>query len=286
MAVSAFQRLAYNIFGESLKSKREKYYGLRQDLQGARMDVTFEVYLSTAMLCAMIIGSASIVIALMVVHVFWVFNMVTVALSIFTGSGLGVLTYLGFLVLPVMRKAQRKRYIDATLPHAVNYIAAMAGAGVTPLRIFRSLARSEIYGELAKEARYIIRDVDLFGRDLNAAIKNVAATTPSQKLQEFLQGVITTSTAGSELEPYFRLKADTYMTEKRMAQKDFIGTLGFIAETYVTAFVAGPLFLIVILSIMSMMGAEIVLLYLVIYVMIPLGSGIIMLMVEVTTPGA
>ena len=76
------------------------------------------------------------------------------------------------------------------------------------------------------------------------------------------------------------------MTEKRMAQKDFIGTLGFIAETYVTAFVAGPLFLIVILSIMSMMGAEIVLLYLVIYVMIPLGSGIIMLMVEVTTPGA
>ncbi len=286
MAVSAFQRLAYNIFGVHLKSKREKYYGLRQDLQGARIDVTFEMYLSTAILYAMIIGPASIVIALMVVHVFWDLNMVTAALSVFTGSGLGVLIIFWFLVLPVMRKAQRKRDIDAALPHAINYIAAMAGAGVTPLRTFRSLARSEIYGELAKEARYVIRDVDLFGRDLNTAIKNIAATTPSQKLQEFLQGVITTSTAGSELKSYFKLKADTYMTEKRMAQKDFIETLGLIAETYVTAFIAGPLFLIVTLSIMTILGAEIVLLYLVIYLLIPLGSGIIILMVDVTTPGA
>ncbi|WRQ72893.1 MAG: type II secretion system F family protein [Methanosarcinales archaeon Met12] len=250
------------------------------------MDVTFEMYLSTATLYATIIGFVSIVIALMVVHVFWVFDIITVALSMLTGFGLGVLTYLGFLVLPVMRMAQRKRDIDATLPHAINYIAAMAGAGVTPLKIFHSLAKSEVYGELAKEARYVIRDVDLFGRDLNTAIKNVAATTPSQKLQEFLQGVITTSTAGGELEPYFKLKAGAYMTEKRMVQKEFIEKLGIIAETYVTAFVAGPLFLIVILSIMSMMGAEIVLLYLVIYVMIPMGSGIILLMVDMATPRA
>ncbi len=76
------------------------------------------------------------------------------------------------------------------------------------------------------------------------------------------------------------------MTEKRMVQKEFIEKLGIIAETYVTAFVAGPLFLIVILSIMSMMGAEIVLLYLVIYVMIPMGSGIILLMVDMATPRA
>jgi len=38
--VNVFQTFAYDILGDRLKSRREKYYGLRADLLKARMETT------------------------------------------------------------------------------------------------------------------------------------------------------------------------------------------------------------------------------------------------------
>ncbi|MDI6888213.1 MAG: type II secretion system F family protein [Methanocellales archaeon] len=285
--VNVLQTFAYGILGDRLKSHREKYYGLRLDILKARMKTTFEMYLATTLVCAVLIGAVSTVITITIVYGFASLNIITASLSILVGIGFSMLTYLGFLIYPSLVAARRGRHIDATLPYAINYIAAMAGAKVIPADVFRSLARADIYGDIAVEARYIVRDIDLFGRDLNTAIKNIAATTPSLRLQEFLYGVITTSTSGGELEPYFRIKAEVYTSENRRAQKEFIETLGFIGEMYVAAFVAGPLLLIIMLSVILMLsGAPPTLLYLIAYLLIPLGALITIFATKMAAPSA
>jgi len=227
----------------------------------------------------------SAVITIIIVYALGSLNIITASLSILVGIGFCMLTYLGFLVYPSLVAARRRRRIDAILPYAINYIAAMAGAKVIPADVFRSLAKADIYGDVAVEARYIVRDIDLFGRDLNTAMKSVAATTPSMRLQEFLYGVITTSTSGGELEPYFRVKAEVYTSENRRAQKEFIETLGFIGEMYVAAFVAGPLLLIIMMSVILMLsGGTPTPLYLIAYLLIPLGGAVAIFATKMTAP--
>jgi flagellar protein FlaJ len=189
------------------------------------------------------------------------------------------------LNLPKIINSGRKNKINVMLPYAVHYMSAMSGAGVVPVDIFSSLAKNKIYGEAAVEAAYVVRNVKILGHDLVAAMKNVAATTPSYRFQEFLQGSITIVASGGDLERYFKLKAEQFVTESKREQNEFLETLGVIAETYVTAFVAGPLFLIVMMAVMATMGGmQMILIYLLIYLVIPIGSFMFVILVNSITP--
>ena len=66
----------------------------------------------------------------------------------------------------------------------------------------------------------------------------------------------------------------------------FLETLALVSESYVTAMVAGTLFLIILQSIMSVMSGDNnpLFLYGVIYLMIPLGSVMFVIMISSMTP--
>jgi flagellar protein FlaJ len=162
----------------------------------------------------------------------------------------------------------------------------MSSAGITPAEIFRLLGESTIYGESAVEARHIAREIDIFGRDLIDALRIVSATTPSQRMKDFLQGAMASISSGGNLTDYFRTKAAQYALENRQGQKLFLDTLGLIAESYVTALVAGTLFLIILQSIMSVLSgdAKPLFLYVIIYLIIPFGSVMFVVMISSMTP--
>ena len=130
----------------------------------------------------------------------------------------------------------------------------MSSAGITPTEIFKSLSKQKIYGELREEALWIYRDVSLLGRDIISAIKANIQRTPSEKFKEFLQGAVVTVQSGGALKPYFMSKADQYMRENRIAQKQTIESLGVMAEAYVTAAVAGVLLVIIIIPLLSVIS--------------------------------
>jgi flagellar protein FlaJ len=299
---------AFNIFGKYYAKKRMEYFGLRYNLMKNRMDLAYDTYLSGALLSS-IICSIIVLIGFIVVTMilgvpeiratrlmfpawtapYMVYKPLVVALfaSIFIVGLIFLAVYKTFLLYPAIMAGDRKRNIDTLLPYAVNYMSAMSGAGVLPVDLFRSLANNSIYGQVSVEFRYLVRDLEVLGYDLVTAMKNLSATTPSVMLQDFLQGAITVVTSGGQVETYFQVKAGQYLQENRQNQKEFLETLGLLGETYVTAFVAGPLFLIVVMSIMSIMGsAQMVFLYLIIYALIPVGSIMYVILISSLTPEA
>jgi flagellar protein FlaJ len=305
--MNSYERLCFNLLGKRMKAKRDNYSQLRNDLISARLKTPFEVYLSTAFISSILVG----LLAAAVIGLFsWVLRLPmlvkykgavpgflaglapysliigTIIITILSLIIFGGLTYAIFILYPGIEAGNRRRNIDATLPYAINYVTSMSTAGITPAEVFRLLGDSPIYGESHVEARYIAREIDIFGRDLIDALRLVSSSTPSKRMKEFLQGAMASISSGGNLTDYFRTKADQYALENRQTQKLFLDTLALISESYVTAMVAGTLFLIILQSIMSVLSGDNnpMFLYAIIYIMIPLGSAAFVIMISSMTP--
>jgi flagellar protein FlaJ len=305
--MNGYERFCFNLIGHNLKEKRGDFISLRKNLMGARMNTPFEAYLATAYISAVVVWLvAAVLIGLLtyllripdlivyrgaVPEVFYALNdyklllgtAVITALSLLIFGGI---TYLIFLLYPGIQAGDRRRNIEATLPYAINYVTAMSSAGITPDEVFRLLGQSKIYGESAVEARYVSRETDFFGKDLLEALRTVSQATPSERMREFLQGAVASISSGSNLTEYFRAKAHQYTFENNQQQKMFLETLGLIAESYVTAMVAGMLVLIILQSIMTLISGDSnpVFLYIIIYLIVPFGSMMFVILISSMTP--
>jgi len=305
--MNSYERFCFSLLGKRMKAKRNQYAQLRNDLISARSKTPFEVYLSTALVSSIIVGLCMAVVLGAVTYLLNLpaliiykgqvpealvtlssYNLIlgTVFVTFFSLMFFGGFTYIAFLIYPNIEAGNRRRNIDATLPYAINYVTSMSTAGITPAEVFRLLGSSPIYGESSVESRYIAREIDIFGRDLIDALRLVSASTPSARMKEFLQGAMASISSGGNLTEYFRTKANQYALENRQTQKLFLDTLGLIAESYVTAMVAGMLFLIILQSIMSVLSGEKMPLFLfaIIYLMIPFGSVMFVIMISSMTP--
>ncbi len=305
--MNSFERFCFNLLGKRMKAKREDYSQLRNDIISARFKTPFEVYLSTAFVSSIIVGFVAAAIIGILSWVLKLPNLIkykgavpgplvaltpyslvigTIFITIFSLLVFGGITYAVFIMYPGVEAGNRRRNIDATLPYAINYVTSMSTAGITPAEVFRLLGDSPIYGESSVESRYIAREIDIFGRDLIDALRLVSSSTPSKRMKEFLQGAMASISSGGNLTDYFRTKADQYALENRQTQKLFLDTLALISESYVTAMVAGTLFLIILQSIMSVLNGDNkpMFLYAITYIMIPLGSAAFVVMISSLTP--
>ena len=275
--LSKYQALCYKIFGKKASKSTQIEY-IKRALEKAFMEIRPEAYIAYAWMNALMGAIAGIVLIILYFFVFPSFiTLPPKLLSIIIPSPIlfAALAYFITLMIPESRANRRRKDIDAKLPYALNFIAAMATAGILPSEIFKSLAEQPVYGEVHKEAAWIYRDIEIFSIDIITALRNAANRTPSIKFQEFLQGAITTITSGGDLKKYFMAKADEYMRENRRTQKEFLETLGILAESYVTVVVAAPLFLIIMLSVMSLFGGPAntaLILYFIAFIMLPLAN--------------
>lgn len=167
---------------------------------------------------------------------------------------LGSATYAWGMLRPDLEAKARRRDIESSLPYALNFMAALASAGVVPVEVVGALGSQKVYGEMAAEANLIYRDTKLFSKDLVTALQAAARRSPSQQLEEFLQGAVSTITSGGDLKTYFLAKSDQFAQENRREQKAFLESLGVMAESYVVVAAAAPLFLLVILSVMMLVS--------------------------------
>jgi len=275
MTLTKYQQLCYHWFGET--GERKASESLKESLQSAHMEIRAGAYLSFVMLTTIFVTIASFVTFFFLL--FLLFPLLGIQLNLFLTIlflilpvFLAVLTYFVGLSLPASKAKARGKKIDANLPYAVNFISAMASAGVTPTEIFKSLSKQEIYHEINKEAAWIYRDVGLLGTDIITAIKANIIRTPSQKFKEFLQGMVVTVTSGGSLKSYFMNKSDQYMWENRQAQRQLMETLGIMAESYVTAAVAGILMLLIVIPLMMMISGNFqeMFLYMLVFFMMPM----------------
>lgn len=289
-----YQLFCYRILGKYAKKfvKPE----LEKQLIQAHFKILPEEYVAYALMTAILAGIAGVSLSLIIIAftatlkvplptIVLIPPSIMLPFIMFTG------TYALLKGTPKSKAKARSKDMNRKLPYAMNFISAMASADVNIDVIFRELAKEKVYGEIAKEATWITRDVDLLGKDMITALRSANDRSPSIMFQDFLQGLITTVTSGGRLKPYFVLKADQYMKQHRMDQKKFQHTLGILAESFVTVVVAAPLFLIVMMSLMALTGGgagagqtTTMFLYVIVYFMIPISQFLFIFIIKTMAP--
>lgn len=291
MEVSLYSKLAYRIFGRATEREARRNTSLRSALLRSQTPLRPEMYISRAYLTATIafVASALSVVGLVAVWSTGVLAIPPTALVLLVPLPvvLAGTLYIVSFVAPDLRAAERARDIDARLPYALNYISTMANAGVPPDRIFASLAKQHLYGEVANEAAWISRDLNVLAQDLPSALAAAIDRSPSIHFQDFLQGAITAVSSGGKLKTYFLTKSEQFMRQAQEDQKKFLETLGILAESFVTMVVAAPIFLIILITVMAMFGdggGTLGMGYLLVLVLLPLAHGAFLAAIAYVTP--
>ena len=297
--------MALTLFGSYYRSKRARFTFLTVDLVRARLYITVEKLLSMATLYSLLLTSFYVTLGLAAAAL--LFNYVPIWRYIFAGeteaanlpgilADLGlvifvvlacfVILFLLFILYPRVRGWERKKGIDGHLPYAISWMSFMATTGVIPYIIFKKLAGAEEYfGEVSREAKLVVKDVELLGFDFIGALRNLASVTPSTDMRTFIQGAITNALSGGDMGGYFVKKAEEAMEENRKKFSDFISTLSLISEVYIISLVAAPLLIIILFAAMMMLrGGSPVILMGIIYGFIPLGSLLFLLLTDTLTP--
>jgi flagellar protein FlaJ len=264
---------------------------LKGNLAKASIRVSFSAYIGLMVLTSLI--SAFAVFSVSLVILFFSLPILSAVLFSFLLGLLASLMSFGLCYMyPSFNISSRARKIDANLPLIANFMSVLAGSGMPPERVVRSLANVGDEFSVGEEARRTVADIELLGLDLNTALKNASLRSPSKKFAAMLDGVVTTSHMGGDLAGYLRSEADKYKKARMQAMKNFLESLGTLAEAYVSFMIALPLALVVMLSVFSFIGGGAtisgmepqIMLTAITFIITPAGVGIMLLMVDSMTP--
>lgn len=286
----------------------DSFIALRKDLNSIRAGVTVEQYVRQALFVSLMAGLVAALIGFFVASFLFTSNLglrpelynvlnlnltpdnpnlpimiavqIIVAIAVFFIGGF--IGYKATLAYPSLEKMTRTTKINIGLHNSVAYMYAMRRGGAELLGILKSLSEmAAIYGEVSYEFRQVVRDAEFFGYDVVSALRHLSETTPSQKMRDFLQDMLSTVESGGDLSQFLQDRVHLLQEEAKFEQKEFLQFLGLVGEIYVTIFIAGPLFLITIMVVMGMLGSSNILeLSLIGYVVLPIGSLIFILLID------
>jgi flagellar protein FlaJ len=182
----------------------------------------------------------------------------------------------------------RGSQIDATLPRTVAFMYALSRSGMAFTQVLRTLADNRrVYGEAADEVNATVRQMDLFGVDLQTAIEDMGERTPSDNMAELSENLGSVLGSGQSLSSYLHSQYERYKEEAEAQQEQYLELLSTLAEAYVTVLVAGPLFVITTLAVIGLVLQDTLpVMRIITYVGIPLATLAFIIYVDSVTQSA
>lgn len=289
MSLYNFDRISYGIFGKWIEKRSGVYSGLSHKLMQAHAGVPYDVYLSRTYLISILL---SLPFGLLIYFLFYdLFGflgdfswLIVPLLSIFCGFTV----YRIMMAYPYYISNMRRNSLDIVLPHAVALMHAMSRGSSDVSGFFKIISNNKkIYGEISNEARGVLIDTSILNNDMNTALKNAARDSPSESFKNFLESLSTIITGGGNLVAYFLARSEQYRLKALNANKAFMENLAVLAEVYVTGVAVGPLFIIVLLVVLGLIGGAkyYVFLLMMVYLFIPAGGIFFMIILSSMTEG-
>lgn len=279
-------RAAYGLLRGPLKRRSDQFTSLGGWLAQAQFSQTPDEYLARAIRRSLVITAVAVALlvvlfggvvprvdALGLLSGYAALSALTVATLVGLTGGVFVVALLVHYYYPLVWAVWRRRHINADLSYAIVYIYVLSEAGLNLPEIMRRVADSEeTYGEVAREFRGIVVDMDRFGVDTLSALDEAKRRTPSTELAEFLDDIGNVIESGGHLDSFLKSRSEKQLREARQRQENLIETIATVVEGYITLVFAGPIFLITILIILGFVGTStIVFVNLTTYLLIPAG---------------
>ncbi|MCW4023779.1 MAG: type II secretion system F family protein [Candidatus Bathyarchaeota archaeon] len=282
--------LSYRLIGDKIGRFMPVFKDLDTGITKAGLKANFKAYVSLTIVISLIVGVIFAVACPILLFALRMPLMIIVAVSFGAAMIAGAVTVIGFYSYPLYLADKHKREVEDELPFATGYMAILASAGVSPEKIFNSISTLNTPLAVSVEAKEIVRDVNLFGLDIISALEKTAKQTPSSMLKDTLEGIISTIHSGSSLSVYLRERFRRASSNKKLRLKKYADNLSLLSEVYVALFLTAPLLLAIMVSIMSVLGGGFgslgpdLTLILLTYFVIPIGTVLFLLVLDMSSP--
>lgn len=269
---------SYILLQPYLKSFDRYFADLDPTLSKAGLRITYKAYVA-GMMAASIMGAVGgALVGFLVAAYLNSFLLFRIAMPFGFALLGGAITFGAFYIYPQFTAGSRRRKLDSQLSFTVGHMAVLASAGLTPAKMFHSLAEEDSTDVVNQEAKMIVRDMSLLGMDLEHALEAEERRSPSEKFVDFLDGFIAASKTGGEVKEYLLRSASALMLDKRLRARTIGESVGFVAELYTILLVVTPLILLIMFSVIGIISGSIggfgilTLIYLITYALVPLGG--------------
>jgi flagellar protein FlaJ len=158
----------------------------------------------------------------------------------------------GFLVAPMSKASDRASNLEREVPFAATYISVMASGGIPPYISFKRLSEVDLLPATQKEARDLIKDVEIFGVDPLTAMTKAGEKSPSDIFKEFLSGYASTVLIGGDINHFLETKSADIFKTRAIRVKNSAERLGMLLESFITVVVLMGLCFYILFSVQSM----------------------------------
>ncbi len=245
-------RVANKLFGFIYDKNKKSFKELRELLQKADITIPVRSYVSLSIFISFIVFLISLFLIPIFLNFFSFPFYLRLSISTFAPISLAILVFALLIFYPYHKASKRAKDIESNLPFALTHMGAIAEAGVPPYVIFKLISRFREYGEISREMKKITKNIEVLGLDTISAVKRVARRTPSDKFRQILEGIVTTTESGGNIAYFLKSVGQQSLFEWRLKRQRFIQQLSTYAEIYTGILVAAPLFVISLLSVLSL----------------------------------
>lgn len=258
-------------------------------LKKSGVRITFQAYVSFMVLASIVVLVTTMTFLPFLLPIIMHINFLSMenfVLSTMFATLSSIFTFILFYLYPKIKSSNRRIPIENNLPYISSFLTLLSSSNVSPKTIFRSVAKIDTLREVRQEFSNMVRDVEVFGKDLMTSILENAKYAPNEKLREILNGYVATVRTGGNPTEYLKISTENIMREKMVKLDVMLESLSAIAEIYIMVLVAMPLLFVVMFATLGILGGggaamnPALFLYLLAYVGIPIMATILIVIIS------
>jgi flagellar protein FlaJ len=241
--IDTLESWSFRLFGSIAPAFLSNVYEFREHLKRADIKIYPETYVSLMFLTALLTIPVSIAAIVLLYFTKMIPLVFLVPLPIFV--------MIGFIVMPMSKAGERAASLEREVPFAATYITVMATGGIPPYVSFKRLSNVELMPATRKEAKEIIKDVEIFGIDPLTAMSEAAKKNPLEIFKDFLSGYASTVVIGGDINHFLETKAGDIFKARAARVKNAAERLGMLLESFITIMVLMSLCFYILFSVQS-----------------------------------
>ena len=255
--LKTLEGVSYRLFGGIAPKFLGRVFEFKEHLAKAGIKIYPETYISLMFLMALLTLPVSIIAIVLIYFTKILFLIFLVPVPIYI--------MIGFMVAPMSRAGERASALEREMPFAATYITVMASGGIPPYMSFKRLTAVELLPATRKEARSLIRDVEIFGVDPLTALEKAAKYNPLDIFRDFVSGYASSVIIGGDVIHFLETKAHDIFKAGSMRAKAAAERMGMLLESFIIVMVLMSLCFYILFSVESIYSTG-----------LDMGSGVIM----------
>ncbi|NIV68073.1 hypothetical protein GWN43_04395, partial [Candidatus Bathyarchaeota archaeon] len=241
--LNTLEALSYRLFGGLSPKFLGNVFEFKEHLDKAGIKIYPETYVSLMFFVALL-GAPVTVASLILISIYKFVPLIFLV-------PMPCYIMIGFMIMPMSMSSDRAHNLEMEMPFAATYITVMASGGIPPYVSFKRLSDVELMPSTRKEARELVKDVEILGVDPLTAMNSAARKNPLDIFRDFVSGYASTVIIGGDVTHFLETKCEDIFKTRAGRVKAAAERLGMLLETFIIVMVLMSLCFYILFSVES-----------------------------------